>query len=180
MSVEKIWATFHKRLLIYIVQKVASREDAEDILQSIFEKILKNQSQLVFIENLSAWLFKITKNEIISNYRKQQACVELSEDLLPEPIGDTPIVDECFVSCLQVFIQDLAQEEQYILRETLQGKPLNKTAADLQKKYSTVKSKYQRACEKLRKRFLSCCQIGTMAAIQEKAFVCPLCQGTLA
>ena len=163
MSIEEIWTTFHQKLRAYIIHRVASQEDAEDILQSIFEKIFKNQNQIAFIENIAAWLYKITKNEIISYYRKQKAYAELSEDLLA--VNDTAVFvgDQFLANCLQVFIKDLSSEEQYILQQTILGRKLVKIAEDLRKKYSTVKSKYQRACEKLRKRFLVCCQINTIS-----------------
>ncbi len=62
---------YEMRLLRYIKRISSfSKEDAEDILQEVFIKVYKNLND--FDENLkfSSWIYRITHNEVITNFRK--------------------------------------------------------------------------------------------------------------
>ncbi|MDB5201941.1 MAG: sigH [Ferruginibacter sp.] len=65
-----------KRLLGFIKQRVNSHEDAEDILQDVFSQFAGNTET---IEQAGSWLFKVARNKIIDNYRKQK--LPLADDL---------------------------------------------------------------------------------------------------
>ena len=66
-----------KRLLGFIKQRVASTEDAEDILQDVFYQFAGNAEP---IEQASAWLYKVARNKITDSYRKQK--LPLADDVL--------------------------------------------------------------------------------------------------
>jgi RNA polymerase sigma factor (sigma-70 family) len=59
------------RLLSFIRSKVASDEDAEDILQDVFYQFV-NTMQFGLIEKAAAWLFTAANNRIIDWYRKSK------------------------------------------------------------------------------------------------------------
>ena len=67
-----------KRLFSFIRQRVASAEDAEDILQDVFYQFAGNAQP---IEQASAWLYKVARNKITDSYRKQK--LPLADDVLP-------------------------------------------------------------------------------------------------
>jgi RNA polymerase sigma factor (sigma-70 family) len=67
-----------KRLLGFIKQRVASNEDAEDILQDVFYQFAGNPEP---IEQTTAWLYKVARNKITDSYRKQK--LPLADDVLP-------------------------------------------------------------------------------------------------
>jgi RNA polymerase sigma factor (sigma-70 family) len=66
-----------KRLFGFIRQRVASTEDAEDILQDVFYQFAGNTQP---IEQASAWLYKVARNKITDSYRKQK--LPLADDIL--------------------------------------------------------------------------------------------------
>jgi RNA polymerase sigma factor (sigma-70 family) len=70
--------TMSKRLFSFIRQRVGSTEDAEDILQDVFYQLAGNTQP---IEQVSSWLFKVTRNKITDSYRKQK--LPLADDVLP-------------------------------------------------------------------------------------------------
>ena len=74
-----------KRLMGFIKQRVASNEDAEDILQDVFYQFAGNTEP---IEQISGWLFTVARNKITDSYRKQK--LPLADDILPvaEDEGD--------------------------------------------------------------------------------------------
>lgn len=65
------------RLLGFIKQRVASTEDAEDILQEVFYQFAGNTEP---IEQATGWLYKVARNKIIDNYRKHK--LPLADDVL--------------------------------------------------------------------------------------------------
>lgn len=47
-----------------------SKEDAEDILQEVFIKVYKNLNGFDTDLKFSSWIYRITHNEVITNFRK--------------------------------------------------------------------------------------------------------------
>lgn len=66
------YKTEHKKLLGYIQKKVPHRYEAEDILQDVFYQLTVGFRDLERIENLTAWLYKVTNNRIIDRFRKKK------------------------------------------------------------------------------------------------------------
>ncbi|MGC4100179.1 RNA polymerase sigma factor [Ferruginibacter sp.] len=66
-----------KRLFGFIKQRVASTEDAEDILQDVFYQFAGNPEP---IEQTTAWLYRVARNKITDNYRKKK--LPLADDVL--------------------------------------------------------------------------------------------------
>ena len=67
---------YSKRLFGFIKQRVASNEDAEDILQEVFYQLAGNTKP---VDQLSSWLFTIARNKITDSYRKKRT--ELLDDI---------------------------------------------------------------------------------------------------
>ena len=67
---------YSKRLFGFIRQRVASKEDAEDILQDVFYQFAGNADE---IEQVSSWLFTVARNKVTDSYRKQK--LPLIDDL---------------------------------------------------------------------------------------------------
>ncbi len=62
---------YSKRLFGFIRPRVGSDADAEDVLQDVWFQL----SQLVdveAVENIGAWLFRVTRNKLIDRSRKRQ------------------------------------------------------------------------------------------------------------
>src|SRR5680860_1667500 len=62
---------YQKRLLRYILRLTnVSNEEAEDILQNIFIKTYLNMNDFDDSQKFSSWLYRISHNEVIDNYRR--------------------------------------------------------------------------------------------------------------
>jgi RNA polymerase sigma factor (sigma-70 family) len=75
---EKITAAYrneHNRLLGYIRNRIPDRMDAEDILQDVFYQLTVGFNDIRRIENLTAWLYKVTNNRITDRFRKKKPVV---------------------------------------------------------------------------------------------------------
>jgi DNA-directed RNA polymerase specialized sigma24 family protein len=66
-NISQTVAEFSNRLFAFIKKRVASTEDAEDILQDVFYQLAGNTKP---IEQLSSWLFTVEGNKITDSYRK--------------------------------------------------------------------------------------------------------------
>ena len=64
--------SFRQRLMNFIQPRVSRIEDAEDILQDVFYQFTRMNDLINPIENISAWLYRATRNKIIDHYKKKQ------------------------------------------------------------------------------------------------------------
>ena len=77
----------YQEKLFYYIRRISnvSIEEAEDILQDVFIKVYKNLNDFDVDLKFSSWIYRITHNQVISNFRKiqarpQNAGVDLNDD----------------------------------------------------------------------------------------------------
>jgi len=76
--ISEIVTHFGSRLKGFIRKRVPLKEDAEDVLQDVFYQLAETEVLLKPIEQVSAWLYSVTRNRITDLYRKKK----------PEPMSD--------------------------------------------------------------------------------------------
>lgn len=86
------------KFLGFILQRVRSQEEAEDILQDVFTNIIAAASNVQKpIENIASWVYTAVRNRIIDSYRKKRAEV-FSEMQTPGQIEEGVDNFENFIS----------------------------------------------------------------------------------
>src|SRR4051794_11237708 len=60
------------RLRNFIRRRVPDAEDAEDILQDVFYKLVEANRLVMPINHLTGWLFGVARNRIIDLWRKRR------------------------------------------------------------------------------------------------------------
>lgn len=70
-NILKAVSDYGRRLFAFIRSRVATQEDAEDILQDVWYQ-LNLQPEVEAIESLSGWLFRVARNRITDRGRKKQ------------------------------------------------------------------------------------------------------------
>jgi RNA polymerase sigma factor (sigma-70 family) len=70
--ITEIIASHGKRLMGFIRGRVASDEDAEDILQDVFYQLTENLLSTRPIDQLTSWLFTVARNKITDRHRKKR------------------------------------------------------------------------------------------------------------
>src|SRR5437870_9010709 len=75
-NITQVINDYSKRLLGFIRKRVRNEADAEDILQDVFYQFLGNTEP---IEQLTSWLFTVTRNKIVDRQRKHKS--DLIEDI---------------------------------------------------------------------------------------------------
>jgi RNA polymerase sigma factor (sigma-70 family) len=72
-SVEKLVKEHQPQLKSFICKRVSNKEDAEDILQDVFYQLIKTVENTANpIEQVTAWLYRVTRNTIINKGKKKQ------------------------------------------------------------------------------------------------------------
>ncbi len=64
--------TNRKRLFDFIRQRVDNVNDAEDVLQDVFEELTEAYRMTIPIEQVTSWLIHVARNKIIDRYRKKK------------------------------------------------------------------------------------------------------------
>jgi RNA polymerase sigma factor (sigma-70 family) len=72
LEIGKVYQKEKKRLLTFIRNRVATLEDAEDILQDVFYHTLQGISVTDQIDNILGWLYTAARNRIVDWYRKKR------------------------------------------------------------------------------------------------------------
>ena len=83
-NITEVINTYSKRLMGFIRKRVSNEADAEDILQDVFYQFIGNTKP---IEQLTGWLFTVTRNKIIDRQRKHKP--ELLEDMYTDADGES-------------------------------------------------------------------------------------------
>lgn len=179
---ESAWSDYRNQLLAFIRSKVKSNDDAEDILQNIFEKLLKQSADIAVPENIVAWLYRVARNSIVDYYRLDKMHDELAEDLAQE-ISETEIVQQLAV-CVTPMIEAMPDNYRLpLLLSDIGGKNQKQVAEQLGLSLPALKSRILRGREKLYDSMRRCCALerdgnGSVVDFKQKSTdFCDGCEG---
>ena len=164
-NITEVINTYSKRLMGFIRKRVSNEADAEDILQDVFYQFIGNTKP---IEQLTGWLFTVTRNKIIDRQRKHKP--ELLEDMYTDADGEsgfdwadiffddsqnpeTEYLRNFFWEALYNALNELppAQREVFILNE-IEGVPFKTIAEQSGETINTLISRKRYAVLHLRER----------------------------
>ena len=167
-NITEVINTYSKRLMAFIRKRVGNEADAEDILQDVFYQLLGNTKP---IEQLTAWLFTVTRNKITDRNRKKKP--EVLEDLYTGGSDETafdwtnlffdernsPETDylrSLFWETLYAALNELpaSQRDVFILNE-IEGVPFKEIAEQTGETVNTLISRKRYAVLHLRERLLT-------------------------
>lgn len=150
---EEIYKKWGREIYSYLLFLSCSREDAEDILQDVFFKFWKMFDNLIKLDNLRAYLFKMARNRLIDIKRKRGRLRsgDINEEVLDfnsEDISEKVRKKEFVKKILSVLNEE--EREIIILRfyENMKFKEISEIKG---MKENTLRVKYIRILEKLRK-----------------------------
>lgn len=163
MNTLDIWQETKLQLRSYIARRVHG-DAVDDILSDVAVKLVASDAKLEAIENLQAWLYRITSNAVVDYYRKQALTKKVHEQLSSDQqYLELPVLEDVsaeLAKCLLPFIQKLPDDYQQALMLTdIGGVKQSEVAKKLKLSPSTMKSRVQRARKKLKEAVLRCCHI---------------------
>ncbi|MHC4405495.1 MAG: RNA polymerase sigma factor SigZ [Planctomycetota bacterium] len=170
---KEIWMQMHQRLLSYIRGRVATPHDAEDLLQDVFVRIHANLDDVRDTENVTAWVYQITRNVITDYYRQRAASTgalaelaeQIDEHLPPVPEREAQAnvfrrASDEFAQCLEPMLDEVPEPyRQAVTLTEIEGMTQRDAAEKLGGSISGMKSRVQRGRGKLKDVILDCCEV---------------------
>ena len=71
-AAEKLYGLMKVPLLSFVAPYCADFSEREDVVQSVFLKVIQKSSSLVFFTDCFAWMFRVAKNECFDRARKRR------------------------------------------------------------------------------------------------------------
>lgn len=164
-KIAKSFKSDYSRLLGFIRSQIGSLEESEDLLQEVYAQALSRLNVLDAVDNLSGWLFTITKNKVIDWYRKKKALTVSIEstdenglslkDILAEEIPDSPdettqelVYDEIIHS-----IDELPENQKYVfIQQVIEGRTFSELSEETGVSINTLIARKRYAIQFLRNR----------------------------
>ncbi len=83
-AMDELWRRYQRRLFLFVRRRVATEQDAEDIVQEAFIKVMRYLDRFDDDYRFCTWIYNICQQLVISHYRKQKL------EQLPEnmPLAD--------------------------------------------------------------------------------------------
>ncbi|MFH0840922.1 MAG: sigma-70 family RNA polymerase sigma factor [bacterium] len=146
---------YEQKLLNYIRRISNLGEEAEDVLQEVFIKVYQNLNGFDPKLKFSSWIYRITHNQVISNYRKNKArphglLLEMEEGSLENIADEFNFIEKIEQKKLRENIikvldkMDLKYKEVLVLK-FLEEKDYKEISDILKKPMGTVASMINRA-----------------------------------
>ncbi|MCK6563167.1 MAG: RNA polymerase sigma factor [Dehalococcoidia bacterium] len=154
-ALAKLYEHYFPRVYRYVYARLASSEDAEDVTEEIFLRIIDNIDGFSFRGlPFGAWVFRIARNEVVSHVRRQKTRSATAP--LSESIADTGR-DHVTELELQLDIEMVRQatgqlpeaQRQVIELRFVAGLSVAETAQALKKSENNVKVLQHKAIAKL-------------------------------
>jgi RNA polymerase sigma-70 factor (ECF subfamily) len=169
---ERIWEELHASLRGFVSRRVTGPADVDDVLQQVFVQIHRGLPSVRDDERVHAWIYRTARNVIADHYRRPArrrevssgSFAELSEAAdagpLREPGDDEPTALSELAGCLRPLLETLPPADLEAIRLAELG-GLTQAEAARQAGVSTsgMKSRVQRARQRLKSAIDACCRI---------------------
>jgi RNA polymerase sigma factor (sigma-70 family) len=168
-GVTQVIQTYGRRLKDFIRQRVATPEDAEDVLQDVYIDLTETM-RVETVEQVAAWLYRVARNKIIDRYRKHKPLLindlnagsnededdySFLEDLLgaEHDSGFLNKDNEFIRESLMAALDELpAEQREVFIRHEIEQQSFKEISDDLGVTVNTLLSRKHYAIKFLRKR----------------------------
>jgi len=148
MSQDQVFEAERGRLLAFIRSALRDRDEAEDVLQDVFEEYAQVYDE--GIDSLGAWLIRVARNKIIDRFRRKKTRAEyesqVPRDATTEP-DDRGYLREALIEAIDELPQE--QRDVFIWNE-IEGKTFEEIAAATGTSINTLLARKRYAIKFLR------------------------------
>lgn len=180
-QLETIWREHREELKAFILRRVKSPAESEDILQDVFLKMLTGLQGGTRVAHPRAWLFAVARNAVVDHFRSRRPMEPLPDDLTGRrPQEDGGPLEE-IGACLTPMINALPPKlREALILADLQELPQKEAARRLGVTLAAFKSRILRGRAQTRRMIEDCCHLeldargGLMDYVPRQAG-CPAC-----
>jgi RNA polymerase sigma-70 factor (ECF subfamily) len=155
----RAWQAHEAELRGWIRRRMDSAADADDMLQELFLRALRQRERFCSIVDARAWLFTVARNAIADKLRLKRHLVELPDDLQADTsIGSAPV--GALTACLPRVLSELsATDREAVTLCDLEGLSQADFARRVGLTLAGAKARVQRARKRLREQLTVACQV---------------------
>lgn len=157
-EMEEIFDSFFRQyyapMVLYTDRQLGNREQAEDVVQDVFRKLLELDFSVYNTEKLNSLVFTMLRNKIIDihryNQRHQQGELQdaPSEDSVEDSFFEIELYERLYSE-----VNSLPKKISEAMQLRMQGFDNHEIAEQLGVNYHTVRSRIQRGIVMLREKF---------------------------
>ncbi|HCX32664.1 MAG TPA: RNA polymerase sigma factor SigZ [Rhodocyclaceae bacterium] len=152
------WHGHEAELRAWLRKRLGNTHEAEDLLQGLFLKALRQGRRFCEVGNARAWLFEVARNALADHLRLKKEQVELPEDLAAD--ASEPAGVDSLAACLPRALSELSDEDRAAITLCdLEGLSQKDFARLEGLTLPGAKSRVQRARKRLRDHLTSACQV---------------------
>ena len=152
------WRNHQSELKGYLIHRLADPAVAEDLLQEVFVRAMRQGERFCALDNPRAWLFQVARNALADHLRLAKANVPLPEDLPADEPEIAPV--DALAECLEQVLSGLPEGDRDLLRRCdLEGMKLRDYADAHGLGLPAVKSRIQRARTRMRDAMTRTCRV---------------------
>lgn len=164
------WTLHAAELRGWLRHRVGDTALADDLLQDLFLKALRQDKRFCELHNARAWLFEVARNLLVDQHRLAHPMVDLPKDLAAQ-VDDADTVD-ALATCLPRVLSELSPDDREAITWCdLQGMAQADFAKAKGLSLSAAKSRVQRARTRLRAHMSQACQVQMDEAGRVRDFV---------
>jgi len=156
------WQAHERELRNYLRHRSADPDVADDVLQDVFVKAMREGRGFCTLDNPRAWLFQVARNTLVDRLRTTHPHEPLTDELADIiPLDTQPMAPvDALSGCLVRTLGELSAEDAAILRACdLEGQTQRSFAQAQGLSLPAVKSRLMRARQRLRERTSQACQV---------------------
>lgn len=154
MTLEELYDLFGEKMYHYLILKLGSAEDAEDVLQETFCRLARYSVRWAIIRNPKAFIFRVLRNE--SNRFQRRRLTRLYDGLMdPERQAEKAFITDgpgtIHAEAIAGALAALPDEQKdIVILKIFQDFSFKEIAAICGLSINTAASRYRYALEKLR------------------------------
>jgi RNA polymerase sigma-70 factor (ECF subfamily) len=164
-TTEQVWREFGTQLQAFVRRRITDPDRADDVLGEIMLRIHRNLDRVEDHEHLTRWVYRITRNAIIDEYRRAERERARRGDL-PEGAPTISVEDEPqsvfreLSACMRPLLDRLPPEQRRALElSDLDGLTQTDAAQREGLSVSGMKSRIQRGRRRLAELLGRCCEL---------------------
>jgi len=138
----------------YLTMRLRSRDDADDVLQETFVRLVRSLHKLQRVENLTAYLFTMARNEAMRHCERKSKestrQIELTaDDLFATPSSDIQTREAA--EMIVVALRDLSEEQREVVELKVYGELTFREIGEVMGiPLATAATRYRTALERLK------------------------------
>lgn len=160
--VSAAWQAHEGELRSYLRHRAADADAADDVLQDVFVKAMRQGQDFCTLDNPRAWLFQVARNALVDRARTAHPHEAYTDEMAETAPLDAEALApvDALADCLSRTLGELAEDDQHILRACdLEGQTQRAFAQAHGLSLPATKSRLLRARQRLRDRLTRVCQI---------------------